>query len=78
MRARVTTTRHRQNTDLPIPMEAAALYVFAQAANRQVLCFAHVTNSMGQNEQDFEKGEADGTFDAMQVLEAIVEQVSKR
>ena len=63
---------------LAVEMEAAALYVFAQAANRQVLCFAHVTNSMGQNEQDFEKGEADGTSDAMQVLEAIVEQVSKR
>jgi hypothetical protein len=27
---------------------------------------------MGQTEQDFEKGEADGTADAMRMLEAIV------
>jgi hypothetical protein len=38
-----------------------------------VLCLAHVTNTMGQAEQDFEKGEADGTADAMRILEAIVQ-----
>jgi hypothetical protein len=27
---------------------------------------------MAQTEQDFEKGEADGTFDALRVLEAII------
>ncbi len=57
---------------LAVEMEAAALYAFAQAANKQVLCLAHVTNTMGQTEQDFEKGEADGTADALRVLEAIV------
>ena len=36
-------------------MEAAALYAFAQAASKQVLCLAHVTNTMGQAGQDFEK-----------------------
>jgi uridine phosphorylase len=58
---------------LAVEMEAAALYTFAQAANKQVLCLAHVTNTMGQTEQDFEKGEADGTADAMRILEAIVQ-----
>jgi purine-nucleoside phosphorylase len=58
---------------LAVEMEAAALYAFAQAANKQVLCLAHVTNTMGQTEQDFEKGEADGTADAMRILEAIVQ-----
>ena len=58
---------------LAVEMEAAALYAFAQAANRQVLCLAHVTNTMGQAGQDFEKGEADGTADAMRILEAIVQ-----
>ena len=53
-------------------MEAAALYAFSQAANKQVLCLANVTNTMGQTAQDFEKGEADGTADAMQILETIV------
>src|SRR6185369_1281852 len=31
---------------LSVEMEAAALYAFAQATNKQVLCFAHVTNRM--------------------------------
>ena len=57
---------------LAVEMEAAALYAFARAASVQVLCLAHVTNTMGQTEQDFEKGEADGTADALRVLEAIL------
>ena len=63
----------RSRGALAVEMEAAALYAFAQAANRQVLCLAHVTNTMGQIEQDFEKGEADGTDDAMRILGAIVQ-----
>jgi len=57
---------------LAVEMEAAALYAFARAAGAQVLCLAHVTNTMGQAEQDFEKGEADGTADALRVLETIL------
>jgi uridine phosphorylase len=57
---------------LAVEMEAAALYAFARAAGVAVLCLAHVTNTMGQTEQDFEKGEADGTADALAVLEVIV------
>ena len=57
---------------LAVEMEAAALYAFARAAGVPVLCLAHVTNTMGQTERDFEKGEADGTADALAVLEVIV------
>jgi uridine phosphorylase len=57
---------------LAVEMEAAALYAFARATGARVLCLAHVTNTMGQTEQDFEKGEADGASDALQVLEAIL------
>jgi uridine phosphorylase len=57
---------------LAVEMEAAALYTFALACQAKVLCIAHVTNAMGQAAQDFEKGEADGTADALQILEAIV------
>ena len=53
---------------LAVEMESAALYAFAKARNKQVLCFAHVTNQMGQIEGDFEKGEADGAIDALQVI----------
>lgn len=56
---------------LAVEMEAAALYAFARAANKKVLCLAHVTNTMAVAEQDFEKGEAAGTVDALRVLEAL-------
>jgi uridine phosphorylase len=58
---------------LAVEMEAAALYTFARRAGVEVLCLAHVTNTMGQNVQDFEKGESDGTTDALAVLAAIVD-----
>jgi len=58
---------------LAVEMEAAALYAFGRATGAQVLCLAHVTNTMGQTEHDFEKGDADGTADALRVLEAIVQ-----
>jgi uridine phosphorylase len=57
---------------LAVEMEAAALYAFARATNKYVLCLAHVTNTMAVAEQDFEKGEAEGTVDALRVLEAII------
>lgn len=60
---------------LAVEMEAAALYTFAKARQANVLCIAHVTNTMGQTEQDFEKGEADGTADALTILAAITREV---
>jgi uridine phosphorylase len=57
---------------LAVEMEAAALYAFARATGARVLCIAHVTNTMGRIEGDFEKGEADGTADTLAVLEAVV------
>ena len=52
-------------------MEAAALYAFATARRRAVLCVAHVTNQMGQIEGDFEKGAANGALASLGVIEAI-------
>jgi len=57
---------------LAVEMEAAALYTFAQAAGVKILCLAHVTNTMGRTGEDFEKGEAQGTRDALTLLERIV------
>lgn len=51
-------------------METAARYTFTTVRDRPVACFAHVTNQMGQNKQDFEKGEADGSQDALEVVAA--------
>jgi uridine phosphorylase len=55
---------------MAVEMEAAALYAFATARRKPVLCFAHVTNQMAQVHGDFEKGEADGTVDALAVIVA--------
>ncbi len=52
---------------LAVEMEAAALYAFAQARRRNVVCFAHVTNQMGQVAGDFEKGEANGASYALRI-----------
>jgi uridine phosphorylase len=57
---------------LAVEMEAAALYAFAEATGRKVLCLAHVTNTMAQSGADFEKGENDGTVDALVVLGRLV------
>ena len=53
---------------LAVEMEAAALYAFAEARSKSVICFAHVTNQMGVAEGDFDKGEADGAVDALNVI----------
>jgi hypothetical protein len=57
---------------LAVEMEAAALYAFAIARGRRVLCVAHVTNEMGRVDGDFEKGEAMGARDALRLIDAIV------
>ena len=67
----------RSQGALAVEMEAAALYAFARKSGVAVLCLAHVTNTMGQTGQDFEKGEADGTAAALAVLDAIAERWSR-
>lgn len=56
---------------LAIEMECAALYAFAEARRRPVVCLAHVTNAMAVREGDFEKGEADGAAEALVLIAAI-------
>jgi len=60
----------RAHCALAVEMEAAALYAFARARGRRVLCFAHVTNKMAVLEGDFEKGEADGARASLDVITA--------
>ncbi len=55
---------------LAVEMEAAALYAFSRARSKPVICFAHVTNQMGNVEGDFEKGEEDGSRTALQLIAA--------
>lgn len=51
-----------------VEMEAAALYAFAKAKNKKVICFAHITNSMAQNEIDFEKGLENGSISSLEIV----------
>lgn len=55
-----------------VEMEAAALYAFAAHTGNDVLCLAHVTNTMAVDGDDFEKGEAGGAIDALEVIGAVV------
>lgn len=61
-----------------VEMEAAALYAFARARAKAVVCFAHVTNRMARTEGDFEKGEAGGAFDALDVVAAAARRWRNR
>jgi uridine phosphorylase len=60
--------RRRAHNIFAVEMEAAALYAFARARRKPVLCFAHVTNQMAVTEGDFEKGEADGASASLSVI----------
>jgi uridine phosphorylase len=63
---------------LAVEMEAAALYAFSQARQKPVLCFAHVTNQMGRIDGDFEKGEADGSVDALNLIAIAAARLRSR
>jgi len=68
---------HYKNIDIhAVEMEAAALYAFSQARNKDVICFAHVTNQMASVEGDFEKGEHNGSKDALEVLLTAINSMS--
>ena len=54
-----------------IEMECAALYAFAAARERPVICLAHVTNTMAVSEGDFEKGAHGGAADALALIEGL-------
>jgi hypothetical protein len=54
-------------------MEAAALYAFAQARRKPVVCLAHVTNQMAVQHGDFEKGRDNGSHDALRVIQWVAQ-----
>ena len=53
---------------LAVEMEAAALYALAEVKHYKIICFAHVTNQMGQTEGDFEKGQEQGSATTLRIL----------
>jgi hypothetical protein len=59
-------------------MEAAAIYTLATVRDKPVVCFAHVTNQMGTADEDFEKGVANGSQHALEVVGATLEALHTR
>lgn len=64
-----TAIAHCQDLGImAVEMEAAALYAFAKARQKAVVCFAHVTNQMAVGADDFEKGVEGGSQEALKVV----------
>jgi uridine phosphorylase len=61
-----------------VEMESAALYAYAAARDRDVLCLAHVTNTMAVSGDDFEKGQANGALSAITMTAAIAHVLRAR
>lgn len=51
-----------------VEMEASALYALATAKNYPIVCFAHVTNTMATDGDDFEKGPDQGSHAILAVI----------
>jgi uridine phosphorylase len=62
----------KRNSITCVEMEAAALYALAEVKNYNILCFAHLTNSMAQQEGDFEKGEEFGSIDTLDLVSYVL------
>jgi uridine phosphorylase len=58
-----------------VEMEAAALYAYALATQCDVVCIAHVTNTMAVHGDDFDKGHDDGTHRILALVDAIAGRV---
>ena len=60
-----------------VEMEAAALYAFGKAKDKNIICFAHLTNTMAQTEGDFEKGEEMGSLDTLELIQHTIRAITK-
>jgi len=58
-----------------VEMEAAALYAYATATGRDVVCVAHVTNTMAVDGADFEKGQDHGSPRILALVEGIADRI---
>ena len=65
----------KKNNVACVEMEASALYAFAKAKEKRVVCFAHLTNTMAQEEGDFEKGEDFGSLEMLRLIEGILRKL---
>lgn len=58
-----------------VEMEAAALYAFSRSRNNKVVCFAHLTNTMAREGEDFEKGEEGGSIASLELVKKVISKL---
>lgn len=51
-----------------VEMEASALYAFSKMKSKDIVCYAHLTNSMAQQSGDFEKGAENGSLTSLELI----------
>ncbi len=66
----------KQKGAISVEMESSALYAYATAKQKDIICFAHLTNSMAQNEIDFEKGIENGSIDSLNIIYETIKNFS--
>ena len=62
---------------LAVEMEAAALYALVIATENSVICFAHITNEIAQNDMDFVKGQENWAKDTLSVISTAIEHLQR-
>lgn len=65
----------KQKGIISVEMEASALYAFAIARKKDVVCYAHLTNTMARNGDDFEKGAENGSIESLNLIHNTVSQI---
>lgn len=60
-----------------VEMEATALYAYAAAGARKVVCLAHVTNATAVDGEDFDKGHENGAVASLELAIAIARAVGR-
>ncbi len=58
-----------------VEMEAAALYSLAAARGYDIICLAHITNTMATAGDDFEKGQANGVHASLALAAHVADLV---
>lgn len=59
-----------------VEMEASALYAFSKVKAKPVVCYAHLTNSMAQQNGDFEKGLENGSLTSLELIYQTAKMIS--
>ncbi len=60
-----------------VEMESSALYSLAKFKGVNIVCLAHITNEMGVGEDDFDKGEDEGSRESLKLIIEVAKRISK-